>query len=363
MFSPKNIIKNSLVIFLSILIGVFIVEFAWSFLIPRNKQPIYNFEKRYMLFSDSTSSGVFNNHDGFFTYQPNIEIISRTYYDINNSWVKEYEYKFKTNNFGLVQSNNLLASNKSILFLGDSATEGQGSEPWFNKLMNEHKGSGYQFVNGGILGTGFDQWLNLEKYLTGGRGLSIQKLVVIYVSDDYRRGILRINPKTQECLINYKSCNGPEDFYGIPSNNEFEYLEMLKRNRSDIVSLRLRLFLRENFPALFTAINLVKNKIELNSIAPKNLDAVLQLNKKYGPDNIIFIHLPLKDEVINGSYNYLGGILDQDLKKHGIEPVNGYKLCKLNSSDFFVNDGHENSKGYDAVSKCVSEVIRNKWGI
>ena len=73
----------------------------------------------------------------------------------------------KTNNLGLVQDNHINFENESVLFLGDSFTEGQGSEAWINKFNG--KFNAYQVVNGGILGTGPEHFYNLENYLSNSK--------------------------------------------------------------------------------------------------------------------------------------------------------------------------------------------------
>ena len=102
---------------------------------------------------------------------------------------KIWDYKFSTNNYGLVQEFDLTKKKKSLLFLGDSCTEGQGAEPWINYLGENYKG--LQIINGGIQGTGFRQFENLDKYLSN--IFTIQKAVVIFISSDVRRGIVKAN--------------------------------------------------------------------------------------------------------------------------------------------------------------------------
>ena len=59
---------------------------------------------------------VFLNIGDIFKYHPNKNIKSEVYYHMNSSFVKEYSYNLKTNNFGLVQNNNLITP-FAILFL------------------------------------------------------------------------------------------------------------------------------------------------------------------------------------------------------------------------------------------------------
>ena len=112
-----------------------------------------------MLFEENK---IFKNLDNFFLYYPNKKILSEGYYNINKKFLKEYSFTITTNNFGLVQDNNLNQTKESVLFLGDSFTEGHGSYAWVNKFKGSYKN--FQIINGGILGTGPAQFYNLENY-------------------------------------------------------------------------------------------------------------------------------------------------------------------------------------------------------
>ena len=68
-----------------------------------------------MLFEEGS---VFKNFDNIFKYHQ-IKKYYKAYYNLNNTWFKEYDYEIITNNFGLVQNNDLKKDIPSILFLGD----------------------------------------------------------------------------------------------------------------------------------------------------------------------------------------------------------------------------------------------------
>ena len=68
------------------------------------------------------------------------------------SVIKVWDYKFSTNNYGLVQDNELEKKKKSIIFLGDSFTVGWGTEPWINNFNGMFKKM--QVINGGQAGAG-----------------------------------------------------------------------------------------------------------------------------------------------------------------------------------------------------------------
>ena len=76
---------------------------------------------------------------------------------------------------------------RASCFLGDSNTEGVGVSPWFEKLIQNFSQESLQFVNGGIFGTGFQQWQLLHDFLLN-EGVNVKSVVVIFISHDYKRG-------------------------------------------------------------------------------------------------------------------------------------------------------------------------------
>ena len=94
----------TLLIVFSALAGLAIVEIGSYIFLP-SWNPI--------LFFDGPDS-IFRNVGRIFTYVPNSDIFSRTIYFSGSSYSTEYEYKFKTNNFGLVQDRDLVRGIKSI---------------------------------------------------------------------------------------------------------------------------------------------------------------------------------------------------------------------------------------------------------
>ena len=106
--------KNFFLLVATLIVTLFLIEIILdSTLGDKNKKNLaYN---RYMLFSEGD---VFQNVDKIFKYHANKKIISRTFYDLNDSFVEEYNYTIQTNNYGLVQKDNIEKNKQSILFLG-----------------------------------------------------------------------------------------------------------------------------------------------------------------------------------------------------------------------------------------------------
>jgi hypothetical protein len=79
---------------------------------------------------------------------------------------------------------------------------------------------GYQPVNGGLLGTGFEQWFKLERYLSG-QSIRISKLLVLFISDDYARGVWNFSPSVLQCLSDLSRRQiDASIFYRLPPEEE-----------------------------------------------------------------------------------------------------------------------------------------------
>ena len=150
----KEIKIKIIIMSVSILLSLFFLEFFLIFW-NKNKQKDVNIsaENRYMLFQEGE---VFKNQNKIFKYHSKKKILAKTYYKKASKFIEEYSYYIKTNNFGLVQENDLATEKESILFLGDSYLESVGAYGWVNKFDGNYKN--YQIINGGILGVGPQQF-------------------------------------------------------------------------------------------------------------------------------------------------------------------------------------------------------------
>ena len=182
----------------STLMGVALFEGAYRlYQYAFSETPLYDWTK-FIMFFDGPGS-IFRNVNDIFTYVPNSELTSRLIYYSEAAYSTEYEYTFRSNNFGLVQDRDLLPGLRSVLVLGDSFVEGQGAEPWFRQIAPVIEQSGYQPINGGFFGTGFLQWSALERHLAA-NDITISKLIVIFISDDLRRTIWNFPEQQLKCL-------------------------------------------------------------------------------------------------------------------------------------------------------------------
>jgi hypothetical protein len=352
--------SNFFAFFLSVVLAIFFIEFGYFLFIDKG---VYQWEKRYMLFHQHEGGTVFENDGPIFRYRPNALIHSSTYYQVENDWIREYDYEIRTNNWGLVQNNDIQAAKPSIVFLGDSFTEGQGDSPWFNRFHDEFKDSHLQFVNAGLLGTGFAQWGILLDQLNH-RQLNVQYLVILFISDDYQRIIWNLSKDSLRCLEDWYECIGYENFYGLPPESEvMPFLNKLKifREKQNVTKeSKLYQFTHSYFPAntlLYAYIaNFFGTQVPTPVIYKQSNEAIETFIRRYG-DRALFIHIPQKDEVKLNRMNPEGSLARGAIAKVGGRLVDGFKSCGLNELDFYKLDGHPNSRGYEKISECIARSI------
>ena len=84
------------------------------------------------------------------------------------------------------------------------------------------------------------------------------------------------------------------------------------------------------------------------------------LIKRYG-SNIIFVHIPQKDEVISGRKNVVGNKVFEKIQNFGGLIFDGHSECGFQKSDYLINDSHPNTEGYEKLSQCVRTAIKLNW--
>ena len=351
--------KNILLIFSSLLIALLVIEiFLKKFYY--NEHFTFDYKKKFTLYEQGN---VFRNIDNnFFTYYPNSNIRTSLYY-YDENLIKVYDYNIITNNLGLVQKNNIKENHPSILILGDSFTEGQGSSSWIDNFQGYYKS--FQVINGGILGTGPQQFLSLENYLSS--KTNIKYVFVLYVGDDFRRSIFIHNNQTINCLKNYKLCNGSETFYGFPLNTSSPsmFLQDMKKKRDQVEKKITIKKIRRNFKKKIADLyiykipySLLKNNFykSKNKKIMKNFNAIEELINKY-QDKIYFINLKQKQEILFKKESYETIYARKFIKR---KTKNNFK-CNFdnNINNFYLYDAHLNTKGYKNLYSCVLKIFNS----
>ena len=352
--------SNKLIIFVSTLLTLFFLElFFYFFVFPKNE---YNYKNRYLIFSEGE---IFRNINNFFTYEPNKEIIASNYYFKNDEFNKVYEYKIFTNNLGLVQKNDINNISQSILFLGDSFTEGQGAPSWINKFNGKYKH--YQIINGGFLGTGFQQFNLIDNFLSD---YNVKKVFVLFIGDDLRRDIFQFNNQQLSCLKNHKNCLGTEGFYSysLSRNDPKNFLIDLRKKQkiqstNEAINFKLiRRGIKSKISDLYIVkipMNFLKSKFykSKNKKILRNFDAIESIINKYD-DNIYFVHLKMRDEILNKKMSYESIYAKDHIKNL----TKNYFECTFNDnlSNFYEYDRHPNKKGYESLYNCILNILKKE---
>lgn len=352
------------IIFGSIVLSVIIFEFIAQAMLPHQHPSL--FDNRFLFFKAEPDRTVFQNYSGGWTYVKSSTIDHRAFYYVDNQWVEEYSYQFRTNNLGLVQSRDALLGVPTIMLVGDSFTEGQGAAPWFNEFSETFSQSGFQVINGGLFGTGFQQWRGLINKLES-QGILVSKLLVIFISNDLDRAPYMFKEADSPCLVDFSRCKGEEYFYGLPeSPDDTNFRDMLLRQRTSKVDWQKKL--EKFFFFSGQGIKYLKDHMALVGLTSKgrqvgeNLQTLGALISRFGP-NIAFVHIPTKPELIADEPNLFGVRIRQEISHRNSPLLDGFKSCGLYVDDFHQNDGHPNSSGYQKISSCVRHFIQAEWGV
>jgi hypothetical protein len=349
--------KNFSLFLISILLSLIIVEVFLDKIFFKKKFK-YNHENRFILFEQGD---IFRNiNNDLFTYYPHKKIRTSLFY-YEKEFKKVYDYTVNSNNYGLLQKNDIIKNKPAILFLGDSFTEGQGYGSWIDDFNGIYKS--YQIINGGILGTGPQQFLSLEKYIS--KDIKINHVFFLYLGDDFRRSTYTHSNQQLLCLKNYQLCNGKENFFGYPlsKKNPNNFLHELKIMRSDTKSeisfKKIRRSIKKWFKDLYVInipIEYLKNKFykSNNTKIKNNFLAVEKLINKY-QDDITFINLKQKQEIFYKKESYETIYAKDFINKRTNRNFN----CDFenNLGYFHTFDGHPNKKGYEHLYNCIFQIL------
>jgi hypothetical protein len=340
--------------------GFVLVELLSHFFVPWT-EGAYSSNNRIMFFEGGGT--IFENHEDIFTYVPNSEIRHEAVYFSDDDFVVEYDYHFHTNNYGLVQEAGLAPARPSLLLLGNSFTEGQGAEPWFSELATPRKDVEYQMINGGLIGTGFEQWSKLARFLSE-QGIKVEKVLILFISGDYTRRVWNFSPSILDCLAMLAACRGDEGFYRLPPASDLPpwvtKIRALRTQTGTATKYPFQGGARSWLPATFPVYDYWRAKFEKSSdieLAKQRSDAAIgTIIRRYGASNVVFMHLPQKDEPNGPSQQ--GVDVRRANRNAGGNLIDGYTPCRLTALDYHVHDGHPNKQGYGKIAHCVSRVVQ-----
>jgi len=339
----------------SVVTGLIAVELAFHLLMsPTNAAANMVEGYQRVVFLDGPGT-IFADHGDIFTFLPDAEIRDALGFFDGQDFRIQYDYRFHTKHLGLVHDDDVALQRASLLLLGDSFTQGQGAEPWFRTLAPQLAQSNLQIVNGGLGGTGFIQWAALDRYLAQ-KGLKIQKVAVIFISDDYHRRMSNFSPQELDCLSSLERCEVDSSFYYHmpPAEAQPQWLARIRASREKrLPRLRIAARVASLLPASYQVYRYFHYHDEEAEKGSKA--AIAALIGKYGRDNILFIHLPQKDEVKGPSD--LGLRARRAIAEAGGMLADGFKLCGLTPADYYRHDDHPTAAGYAKIAACVAGAL------
>jgi len=347
---------NILIIIGSFIIALSCIEICYQ-LFFSEKFP----KKRFHFITNPSLLDQYNS----FGYNENTHIREVVVYAHNRQFYIEYDTSFITNNIGLVQKNPFDPKKKSLVIIGDSFTQGQGVTPWFYQLEDDWKDNEYQLINLGLIGTGIAQWKDALQWFS--KMGEINKIVMCCISDDWTRPRWYIcESSEQKALVfnqsrenNFKKNHKKPIIYFIGKDlDHHAILEKAKfiSDYSDNDKVINNYFIPRIMHQVFFKYNSFFTGYD-NLAFSHNKNSFDQIISAYGADNITVLHLPQKDEVMQGRYSELGTKIKDFIVSRHIPYIDGLALCKLNQEDFFRDDGHPNASGYKKIYECFARNV------
>ena len=351
-------------------ICLIVILFSFSFLEIFSrilfKKEFENFDKRVMLYSENKT---FVNIKNFFIYKPNTKFKSVTIYKdkTTNQLIEEYNFNVLTNNAGLVQLKNIVPNKESIFILGASETKGQGATPWFYDIEKEYLDKNSQIINLGMIGTGPAQQKILFEFIKKKYSLKVKKIIIIFSSGYFTRGIWNYNTQQLSCLKKNKNCIGTEGIYGFDfkNQNSIEFAQNVVNARmGNLNSFHKSIEEKNYFQSIkeiakksyfikksYLVLKIYKSK---NLSNQNNFKALNDLNQDYS-NKLYLIHMQGKNEAKIKSVNLRSIEIKKWLEEKKI--ITNYNFCKIPYIGFHFNDSHANIIGYTFLKKCVKQAI------
>jgi hypothetical protein len=286
----------------------------------------------------------------------------------------EYDMFYITNNMGCVDSIDYQYDNERDIvksryaFVGDSFTAGSGGYDWVSVLRDKliSSGKNVMIYNFGIPGTGLQHFLKLLQ--STARVLEFTDIAIIAISDDMRRHYwlpLSENGRVYFCAIseNKESCltnTHPiatiidRDATQNETLNHVKQIEkQLETEHHHITKGPLGVLLRKSrlFRLIVQFMNVSYTGLGKNDI---DLTSLEKIKLRFPQSRIHFIHLPQKEEVVQGRYHLELKISVESL---GIHYYDALSKCSWSNDMFLEHDGHPNISGYTNISQCLQTYL------
>jgi lysophospholipase L1-like esterase len=299
------------------------------------------------------------NSDGVFTWPPDRKI---RYAKMHGDRV-EFDVFFRSNDLGLVDDEDYAGpphSSRRVALVGDSFTAGyHGGRPWVLALRERMAGEDVALYNLGIGGAGFIQFENLLE--SAFEKVQFTDVVLLVISDDLLRPPWYLDverDRARFCLESWAPwlCRlKPPYFHRID----------LEADPAEWVAGRLDPPSAVRGSALVSLFMQVMRASERtdeerrNRIAA-NERALSSIVRTYGSERVFVVHLPMRNEVVRGSYDDYARNLPDFVGDLGVDYFSALGECDWNARMFFEHDTHPNARGYTRVISCVEGYLRER---
>ncbi len=299
------------------------------------------------------------NSDGVFTWPPGRQI---RYAKMHGDRV-EFDVFFRSNDLGLVDDENYAEPPGSALrvaLVGDSFTAGyHGGRPWVLALRERMAGEDVALYNLGIGGAGFIQFEHLLE--SASKKVHFTDVVLLVISDDLLRPSWYLDVEHDEarfCLESWAPwlCRlKPPYFHRID----------LEADLAEWVAGRLDPPSAVRGSALVSLFMHVMRSSERTDEERReriaaNERALSSIVRTYGSERVFVVHLPMRNEVVRGSYDAYARNLPDFAGDLGVDYFSALGECNWSARMFFERDAHPNARGYTQVISCVEGYLREQ---
>ena len=91
-----------------------------------------------------------------------------------------------------------------------------------------------------------------------------------------------------------------------------------------------------------------------------NERALASIVRTYGSERVFVVHLPMRSEVVRGSYDTYARNLPDLVGDMGVDYFSALSECAWSPPMFFEHDTHPNARGYRQVASCVGDYLRGR---
>ena len=198
----------------------------------------------------------------------------------------------------------------------------------------------------------------------------LSKVFILFIGDDLRRDVFQFNEQQIKCLKDNTFCLGFEGFYGFPLSKKNPELFLNELRKKQLVlrenNQKTLKSIRRNLKKKITNLNIIKIPNNFfkskfysskNEKILRNFESINKLIKMYN-ENIHFVHIRMKDEIINNNNSYESIYT----KKYITNLSKNFYECSFddNLDYFYEYDPHPNQKGYDYLYNCILDILENQ---